>query len=728
MMDIQQLSVYNYDYNINFKSLCVIAGAGSGKTTTIINKIIKMINEENCNPNEFFITTFTRNAAKELIDRLKKKLDIFIVDKMIIGTFHSIAYKFLNKYELNNSKYVSSFDKLLYDYLQLIKTDKYIKSHKYIFIDEFQDIDEIQFEIINVLKINSKLLIVIGDDQQNIYTFRGSNIKYILNFEGDILKLETNYRCFPAIVRVSNYLLSYNQNKIDKTFRSHKKNNTKIYLNRLEKSYPSKITNCVINKILTLIKEKKDISNYAVISRYKHHLNDIENKLARLNIKSAYLETKLDNELYKSQNNRIVLTTIHGTKGLEFNGVFFIDFDYIKRTDSDIEEERRLYYVAITRAINGLMIIIEDCPSIFLTEIFMKSYENNDLFDNFNIDMINLKKSATIEDKSNIITISNVINKFNWINMIKINKIINFIDNEFEDITIHSNISELKDNKYKNNELITNFNFLIGNIVENYIQYILSLDTEEHFSYSLIENIIAYNRKQLYKGKEKYEKLLKNYYKIDIEFDIYEYYLDNKEYIDYLDKYNKDNRNVEFKYDRTKSNYTEEFVKNCTESYLKLFNKTGSMNDIIIYSINESILDTKRYALQTINVDKISKLFKCADKLKIFVEYIKSLNYKNYYIERSLIYNNILGRADIILENDDLFFIIDIKAIQQDKPDIKYVLQVLLYSCMYMIETNKIFNKIGIYSAIYGKLFIWNILDVNLEKVNQFLNEVINHN
>jgi hypothetical protein len=43
-----------------------------------------------------------------------------------------------------------------------------------------------------------------------------------------------------------------------------------------------------------------------------------------------------------------------------------------------------------------------------------------------------------------------------------------------------------------------------------------------------------------------------------------------------------------------------------------------------------------------------------------------------------------------------------------------------------MIETNKIFNKIGIYSAIYGKLFIWNILDVNLEKVNQFLNEVIN--
>jgi len=80
MMDVQQLNVYNYDYNINLKSLCVIAGAGSGKTTTIINKIIKMINEENCNPNEFFITTFTRNAAKELIDRLNKKLDIFIVE------------------------------------------------------------------------------------------------------------------------------------------------------------------------------------------------------------------------------------------------------------------------------------------------------------------------------------------------------------------------------------------------------------------------------------------------------------------------------------------------------------------------------------------------------------------------------------------------------------------------------------------------------------------------
>lgn len=61
-MNSQQLAVYNYD---DLKSSLVIAGAGSGKTTTIINKIVKMV-QSGCEPKKFMITTFTRNANYEL--------------------------------------------------------------------------------------------------------------------------------------------------------------------------------------------------------------------------------------------------------------------------------------------------------------------------------------------------------------------------------------------------------------------------------------------------------------------------------------------------------------------------------------------------------------------------------------------------------------------------------------------------------------------------------------
>jgi len=244
MFNKQQNDIIDYDYINNTNSLCVIAGAGSGKTTTIINKIAKLI-KSGCFYDEFFITTFTRNAASQLKDKLIDILDNDVeIDNMNIGTFHSLAYKYLCKYKKIGESIASNYDKLLIDYLNLIKKEEYKNKevHNYIFIDEFQDIDDIQHEIImNMFNTNynntRKLLIVIGDDQQNIYSFRGSNIKYILNFPGNILKLETNYRCIPAIVDISNKILSYNKNKIDKIFISSKKINTKINLKILDNYY-----------------------------------------------------------------------------------------------------------------------------------------------------------------------------------------------------------------------------------------------------------------------------------------------------------------------------------------------------------------------------------------------------------------------------------------------------------------------------------------------------------
>jgi hypothetical protein len=762
-MDIQQLEVYNYTYKNNKNALCIIAGAGSGKTTTIINKIIKMLNEDKCLPSEFLITTFTKNASKELQVRLKQKLNEYIVNQMTIGTFHSIANKYINKYNKSNN-YVyncaQSYDKLLYDYLILIQTDKYIESHKYIFIDEFQDIDEVQHNIIKILYKNASFLVVIGDDQQNIYTFRGSNIKYILNFvsefNGSILKLETNYRCFSSIVKISNYLLSYNQNKIDKIFIPKKINKTKIYLRVIKKSYPynQKIVKFIIKKIQLLIENNYNISDYAIISRYKNVLNNIECELAKLNIKSVFLETEEDNKIYENNKkldymkNRIILTTIHGTKGLEFKGVVFIDFNYIERDGSDIEEERRLYYVAITRAIYGLIIIINEIPSNFLNEIFTKSYENNDLFNNFKTEMIltnyNINNYKLNDDNDNdndnksiIFSVKKIINKLIWIQIISLDKLINFIENQYDIFTIHENITDILYNKYKSNQLITNFNFLLGIIIENYIQYMITFNMDQIFSYSLIDNIISNNIKQLDKNKLNYEKLLKNYYKINPEtnINIYEYYINNNKYFKDLNILGKIDNLTQFNYSNPndKSKYNKIFIEKCTNAYSNLINKKGNINDIIIYSINQSILDTKRFALQYIKLEEFIPLFKNIDITNNFIKFLHNIfEYTKLYIEKTLYYYfslntniKIIGRCDILLETNDTFFIIDIKAIQAVKPDIKYLLQVLLYSCMYMLESKKKFTKIGIYSVIYGKLFIWNIKDISLDKAQTFVDTII---
>jgi superfamily I DNA/RNA helicase len=97
-LNFEQFSIATNNEFIKSKySMCIIACAGSGKTTTIISKIIYMIKDLGCKPEHFFITTFTRNAASELKNRLSEYLTENQIGLMTIGTFHSIAYQYVNK-------------------------------------------------------------------------------------------------------------------------------------------------------------------------------------------------------------------------------------------------------------------------------------------------------------------------------------------------------------------------------------------------------------------------------------------------------------------------------------------------------------------------------------------------------------------------------------------------------------------------------------------------------
>ena len=778
MFSFQQQLIINYDFlNINYpNAVCIVAGAGSGKTTTIIEKIVQMI-KSGLKPNEFFITTFTRNASAQLKEKLSKFLLKDQIDQMCIGTFHSIAHHYLKKYDKTKSNVAQSFNKLLYDYLELTKTVEYQQNeyHNYIFIDEYQDIDPIQYQIIdNIYKFNqlipnNKLLMVIGDDQQNIYTFRGSNINYILDFEktyqGTILKLETNYRCFPAIVSVSNYLLSNAKEKIDKTFvpdpnLNKTKTKTKIRLKVISTSYEKKhqIEKYIAEKI-ELINQKYDISTYAIISRTKYHLTILENILAKIGIPTTYLESLESNISYQNlqSNNdqqktkRLILTTIHGTKGLEYHNVVFLDFDHTQLPDADLEEERRLYYVAITRAKNNLLILIDNSPSHFLNEIFNGSNENRTLFDNFDLkwkkeipEVLVNPSETDVQTDNSVIIVTHFLKNLNWINLIQLSSDgINFIDKSYHTTNINTKLKFLSKINSQN-ELITNYQYLIGLIVENYINYMMSLSNNKSDIFSnLLDNILIQSRNlnNILKNSS-YGDLLKKYYKLDITNDLKKYCEENKDYLKSLLVSKTKYKLVDFIIDKQRSLFEKNFIDKITKSYSNLVLKKHDrfcvelLNDIIIYSMNESILDNKRYSLQYLNINNFVLFFSDLNKtdrlIKILNQNILTdFAHTNILIQRKLSYTNpqteqkIIGCADIIIENDDNFMVIDIKATINTIPDINYLLQIIIYSCIYTLETNKTSKQVGIYSALYGLIYIWEF-NIKIDDASDFLKNICN--
>jgi len=285
----------------------ILACAGSGKTTTMIHRILFMLSK-GCLLKDFFIVTFTKNAANDIYERLTSQLstkdgeDISSIKKKLkCGTFHSLAQKILKRVQRDNEDVDDDHEKGMllkkslcysgdnetdvdnddqsfspchvdesqYHFLHFLKSShfeaiKLKNSIKYIFVDEFQDVNDVQYEIIKHLAGSARndndagsaqndndagsarndagsarndnesmdeskdekeeeeeekdekeelskgaFVTVIGDDNQNIYSFRGSNVEYILNFPNDFpgtktFYLSTNYRSTEPIVHLSN--------------------------------------------------------------------------------------------------------------------------------------------------------------------------------------------------------------------------------------------------------------------------------------------------------------------------------------------------------------------------------------------------------------------------------------------------------------------------------------------------------------------------------------------
>ena len=295
----------------------VLAGPGSGKTLTIVNRIKYLIEEYKVRPEEILVVTFTRFAAAEMKSRLcalmgKQTLPV------TVGTFHGIYYGILNwayrmgqqnilseeeKYQILRSaagkqkmevfdeedfiqdiaaeigkiknnridpdEFVSekcsadAFREIYREYerqrkkLRKIDFDDMLvlccelftsrpdvlaawqKKFRYILIDEFQDINRIQYDVIRMLALPENNLFVVGDDDQAIYGFRGADSSLMFRFcedypEAAQILLGTNYRSTANIVRNSLKVIEHNEHRFQKDLKASRDNGACIHVQELK--------------------------------------------------------------------------------------------------------------------------------------------------------------------------------------------------------------------------------------------------------------------------------------------------------------------------------------------------------------------------------------------------------------------------------------------------------------------------------------------------------------
>ena len=168
-----------------------------------------MIFNLKCLPSNFILATFNRNAAQEMSKRICKFIGF---NEVNCGTFHSLGLRLLKKYDYMFMDDDYHIDETQIIFLNFLKSErsKILKDKiKYIFIDEFQDINDIQLKIIIELSKLAEHIFLVGDDLQNIYSFRGSDNEIILNLNKyfkniKIESMQSNYRSTPDIINLAN--------------------------------------------------------------------------------------------------------------------------------------------------------------------------------------------------------------------------------------------------------------------------------------------------------------------------------------------------------------------------------------------------------------------------------------------------------------------------------------------------------------------------------------------
>lgn len=219
--------ILRYFENYNIESIL------DEKTKRIgLKNILKGLNIENADDDETIgqVINEISYVKNELMDKRDFKSEVLTNDEFIK------VYNFYEEYKQQMNKI--DFDDMLIKTYELLKNNKValdrVRSvYRYILVDEFQDINKVQFEALKLIANPSNNIFVVGDEDQSIYGFRGSRPDFLLEFEEYFsntkkVLLDINYRSKGEIINIANRLIEKNTNRYEKVIKCGQGNGAKV--------------------------------------------------------------------------------------------------------------------------------------------------------------------------------------------------------------------------------------------------------------------------------------------------------------------------------------------------------------------------------------------------------------------------------------------------------------------------------------------------------------------
>jgi DNA helicase II / ATP-dependent DNA helicase PcrA len=233
------------------------------------------------------IFSFVVNTEKPMEELLAEKFPYFLP---LLDKIQDIRERYEQKKKATNSM---DFDDLLQKTLSMFQQHEriaeiYRRQFQFILVDEYQDTNKIQADLVDLLARDHHKVMVVGDDAQSIYSWRGANFQNILEFpkrypDAQVFKIEMNYRSVPEILEVANAAIAANVQQFRKHLSATRESKAlKPALVALNDS--AEQAQFVAQRILELRDENVDLNDIAVLYRAHYHAVELQLELSRRGI------------------------------------------------------------------------------------------------------------------------------------------------------------------------------------------------------------------------------------------------------------------------------------------------------------------------------------------------------------------------------------------------------------------------------------------------------------
>jgi DNA helicase II / ATP-dependent DNA helicase PcrA len=231
--------------------------------------------------------SFAVNTERPMDDLLAEKFPHFLP---LLDQLRDVHARYEKKKKSTNSM---DFDDLLEKTLRMLKEHEeiaafYRRQFQFILVDEYQDTNKIQADFIDTLASEHRNVMVVGDDAQSIYSWRGANFKNILAFperypDAQVFKIELNYRSVPDILRVANAAIAANVQQFRKQLSATRPTNS-VKPAVVGLNDGSEQAQFIAQRILELRDEGVELNEIAVLYRAHYHAIELQLELSRRGI------------------------------------------------------------------------------------------------------------------------------------------------------------------------------------------------------------------------------------------------------------------------------------------------------------------------------------------------------------------------------------------------------------------------------------------------------------